>query len=40
MKMRTFLQKKLWRNKAVDMMERNHGSKVNWRALNNKVIRG
>lgn len=34
--MRTFLQNKLWRDKAVDMMEYNHGSKINWRYLNNQ----
>ena len=34
--MRTFLQQKLWRDKAVDLMERNHGSKINWRYLNDQ----
>ena len=33
--MRIFLQNKLWRDNAVDMMEKNHGSKINWRYLNN-----
>jgi predicted house-cleaning noncanonical NTP pyrophosphatase (MazG superfamily) len=32
--MRTFLQKKLWRDNAIDMMEQNHGSKITWRTLN------
>lgn len=31
--MRTFLQNKLWRDKAVDMMEQKHGSRINWRYL-------
>jgi predicted house-cleaning noncanonical NTP pyrophosphatase (MazG superfamily) len=34
--MRTFLQKKLWRDKAIDMMEQNHGSKIHWRQLNDQ----
>jgi len=34
--MRTFLQKKLWRDKAIDLMEQNHGSKINWRYLNDQ----
>ena len=34
--MRTFLQKKLWRDNAVDMMEQNHGSKIQWRQLNDQ----
>lgn len=33
MKMRTFLQNKLWRDKMVDMCERN-GSRIIWRRLN------
>src|SRR5690606_33126038 len=33
---RTFLQKKLWRDKAVDLMENNHGSKINWRYLSDQ----
>jgi predicted house-cleaning noncanonical NTP pyrophosphatase (MazG superfamily) len=33
---RTFLQKKLWRNKAVNLMEENHGSTINWRILNDQ----
>lgn len=31
--MRIFKQNKLWRDKAVDMMEQNHGSKIHWRCL-------
>lgn len=31
--MRKFKQNKLWRDKAVDMMEQNHGSKIDWRHL-------
>ncbi len=31
--MRIFKQNKLWRDKAVDMMEQNHGSKIHWRYL-------
>ena len=34
--MRTFLQNKLWRDNAIDMMEQNHGSKINWRTLNDQ----
>lgn len=34
--MRVFLQKKLWRDKAVDLMEQNHGSKINWHRLNDQ----
>ena len=34
--MRTFLQKKLWRDNAIDMMEKNHGSKIHWRQLNDQ----
>ncbi len=34
--MRIFLQNKLWRDKAVDLMEQNHGSKINWRMLNDQ----
>jgi len=34
--MRTFKQKKLWRDKAVDMMEQNHGSRIHWRRLDDK----
>jgi predicted house-cleaning noncanonical NTP pyrophosphatase (MazG superfamily) len=34
--MRTFLQKKLWRDNAVDMMEKNHGSKIEWRRLDDQ----
>lgn len=34
--MRIFLQNKLWRDKAVDLMEQNHGSKINWRCLNDQ----
>jgi predicted house-cleaning noncanonical NTP pyrophosphatase (MazG superfamily) len=34
--MRTFLQKKLWRDNAITMMEENHGSKVNWRQLDDQ----
>lgn len=32
--MRKFKQNKLWRDKAVDMMEQNYGSKIHWRHLN------
>jgi|SRR5579872_2088609 predicted house-cleaning noncanonical NTP pyrophosphatase (MazG superfamily) len=32
-KMRTFLQNKLWRDKAINMMEQNHGSRIHWRVL-------
>jgi predicted house-cleaning noncanonical NTP pyrophosphatase (MazG superfamily) len=32
--MRIFKQNKLWRDKTVDMMEQNHGSKIHWRYLN------
>ena len=31
--MRIFLQKKLWRDNAIAMMEEKHGSKINWRRL-------
>lgn len=31
--MRVFKQNKLWRDKAVDMMEQSHGSKIHWRCL-------
>ena len=34
--MRTFLQKKLWRDKMIDLVEQNHGSKVNWRILDDQ----
>src|ERR1044071_7180634 len=34
--MRTFLQKKLWRDKMIDLVEQNHGSKINWRILDNQ----
>ncbi len=34
--MRTFKQNKLWRDKAVDMMEQNHGSRIHWRCLDDK----
>jgi predicted house-cleaning noncanonical NTP pyrophosphatase (MazG superfamily) len=34
--MRTFLQNKLWRDNAIDMMEQNHGSKITWRALSDQ----
>ena len=41
--MRTFLQKKLWRDKMIDLVEKNHGSKVDWHILDdqefNKEIR-
>ena len=41
--MRKFLQNKLWRTKAVDMMEQNCGSRIHWRYLDdqefNKQIR-
>lgn len=33
MKIRTFLQNKLWRDDAVSMMEK-HGSRMHWRTLN------
>lgn len=32
-KMRTFLQNKLWRDKAIELMEQ-HGSKMHWHTLN------
>lgn len=32
-KMRKFIQNKLWRDKANEMMEQNHGSIVHWRRL-------
>jgi len=32
-KMRKFLQNKLWRDKANVMMEQNHGSIIHWRRL-------
>lgn len=31
--MRTFLQKKLWRDKIITILEEQHGSKINWRYL-------
>ena len=31
--MRKFKQNKLWRDKIIDMMEREHGSKMHWRRL-------
>lgn len=31
--MRVFKQNKLWRDKAVEIMEQSHGSKVHWRCL-------
>ncbi|MGA9530423.1 MAG: nucleoside triphosphate pyrophosphohydrolase [Candidatus Babeliales bacterium] len=31
--MRVFKQNKLWRDKAVDIMEQQHGSKIHWRYL-------
>ncbi len=34
--MRKFLQNKLWRTKAVDMMEQNHGSRIHWRYLDDQ----
>ncbi len=33
-KMRKFIQNKLWRDKAPDMMEKNHGSIIHWHWLN------
>lgn len=36
MNMRSFLQKKLWRDKAVSMMEQNHGSRIDWRRLDDQ----
>lgn len=36
MRMRSFSQKKLWRDKAVAMMEQNHGSRIEWRRLNDQ----
>lgn len=33
--MRTFKQNKLWRDKLIDMMEQNHGSRIHWRHLDN-----
>lgn len=32
-KMRKFLQNKLWRDKANEMMKQNHGSIIHWRRL-------
>lgn len=32
-KMRTFIQNKMWRDKAIDMMEQQHGSKIHYRVL-------
>ncbi|MGB8467395.1 MAG: nucleoside triphosphate pyrophosphohydrolase [Candidatus Babeliales bacterium] len=32
--MRTFVQKKLWRDKLIEIMETNHGSRIAWRTLN------
>ena len=34
--MRIFLQNKLWRDKGVDLMEYNHGSKINWYRLSDQ----
>jgi predicted house-cleaning noncanonical NTP pyrophosphatase (MazG superfamily) len=34
--MRTFLQKKLWRDKMVDIVEQREGSKIYWRQLNDQ----
>lgn len=34
--MRTFLQNKLWRDKMIDLVEQKHGSKVNWRTLDDQ----
>lgn len=34
--MRKFLQNKLWRDKAVSMMEQNHGSRIHWRRLDDQ----
>lgn len=31
--MRKFLQNKLWRDKAIDLLEQNHGSRIHWRYL-------
>ena len=33
---RKFLQNKLWRDKAVSMMEQNSGSTIHWRRLDDK----
>ena len=35
MKFRTFLQNKLWRDKAIEFLEK-HGSKVHWNILNDE----
>ena len=32
-RMRKFLQNKLWRDKTPDMMKQNHGSIIHWRRL-------
>ena len=34
--MRKFKQNKLWRDKAIDLMEQNYGSRVHWRRLGDK----
>lgn len=34
--MRIFKQNKLWRDKMIEIMEQNHGSKVHWRQLSDK----
>ena len=33
-KMRKFIQNKLWRDKANEIMEQNHGSIIHWHRLN------
>lgn len=38
-KMRKFLQNKLWRDKAVDMMEQQHGSIIHWKYLDDDAFK-
>lgn len=38
MYMRTFKQNKLWRDKLIDIMEQKHGSKINWRRLDDATF--
>ena len=35
-KMRKFVQNKLWRDKANEILEKHHGSIVHWRRLDDK----
>jgi predicted house-cleaning noncanonical NTP pyrophosphatase (MazG superfamily) len=34
--MRTFVSKKLWRDKMIDIVEQRDGSKIHWRTLNDQ----